>query len=127
MTAKQTFFLRISGVAGALAVVTGAFGAHGLETRLSAEMLDVWEIAVRYHFYHVIPMFALACAPAPVWERRAAAVTGWLFLIGILVFSGSLYLLALTGASWLGAITPFGGVAFIAGWVAVCFAAVRKS
>ena len=89
-------------------------------------MLEVWETAVKYHFYHVIPMLALACAPAPIWEKRAAGIAEWLLLAGIVIFSGSLYLLALTEIRWLGAITPFGGVAFIAGWLAICFAATAR-
>lgn len=126
MNPIQVFFLRISGAVGALAVVTGAFGAHGLESRLTTETLETWEIAVRYHFYHVIPMFALACAPADLWKKRAAALANGLFLAGIVLFSGSLYLLALTDVSWLGAVTPIGGVAFIAGWIAAAYAVVPK-
>lgn len=126
MEPTQRLFLRISGVTGALAVVTGAFGAHGLESRLTVEMLDIWQTAVQYHFYHAIPMFALACAPAAIWEKRAAGIASALFFAGILVFSGSLYILALTEIRWLGAITPIGGLAFILGWLTVCFAAVKS-
>lgn len=126
MKPRQTLFLRISGVTGALAVITGAFGAHTLESRLSAEMLVIWDTAVQYHFYHAIPMFALACAPAAFWQTRAAGIASSLFLAGILIFSGTLYLLALTEIRWLGAITPLGGLALIAAWIAVCFTAVSK-
>ena len=103
--------LRSAAVAGFLAVALGAFGAHGLEKILvDNKTVEVWQTAVLYHFIHAIMLFALG--------TRVSLHTGaWLsFLIGIVVFSGSLYLLAVTNLKWLGAITPLGGVSFLVGW-----------
>jgi uncharacterized membrane protein YgdD (TMEM256/DUF423 family) len=111
-----------AGVAGFLGVGLGAFGAHGLRARLSPEMLAVFETAVRYQMYHVFAMLAAAWALAH-WQRRIFAVGGWLFAAGIVIFSGSLYGLALSGARWLGAITPIGGLAFLAGWLCLAWGA----
>jgi len=103
--------LRIAAVFGALAVVLGAFGAHGLERTLEANgRVDTWETAVFYHFVHAI-MLWLVADRSPV-HRRA----WWAFLAGILIFSGTLYALSLTNIRWLGAITPIGGVSLIVGW-----------
>ena len=119
----QIFFLRTAGVLGALAVVAGAFGAHGLETRLSEEMLEIYEVAVRYHMYHAIALLAVAAGAGNLWRSKWARPACWAFIAGIAVFSGTLYALALTEMRWLGAITPIGGVALIAGWVLVACAA----
>lgn len=108
--------------AGFLGVAFGAFGAHALRARLSAEMLAVFETGVRYQMYHAFATVAAAWAFAH-WQRRVFGVAGSLFLAGIIVFSGSLYLLALTGERWLGAITPLGGVAFLAGWSCLAWGA----
>lgn len=113
---------------GALAVVLGAFGAHGLRDRVTPEMLQVYETAVRYHFYHA---FALVLVGLFASTRTADAGRGGsraacFFLAGILVFSGSLYLMVATGWRWLGAVTPFGGIALIVGWVLFAIAAVRS-
>lgn len=103
--------VRLSAAVGFLGVALGAFGAHGLEGRLAANgTLDIWETAVLYHLVHAVAMFAMATRP----ELPAGAWSA--FLLGILIFSGSLYVLALTNIRWLGAITPIGGVAFLAGW-----------
>jgi uncharacterized membrane protein YgdD (TMEM256/DUF423 family) len=104
-----------------LGVAAGAFGAHGLRARLSAEMLAVWETAARYQMYHALALLAVALA-ASRWPAAGWGAAGWLFTAGILVFSGSLYLLALTGVRWLGAITPLGGLCFLAGWAALAWA-----
>jgi uncharacterized membrane protein YgdD (TMEM256/DUF423 family) len=114
-----------AGVAGFLGVALGAFTAHALRARLSPEMLAVFETGVRYQMYHVFAMCAAAWAFAR-WHQRIFAVGGWLFAAGILVFSGSLYLLALTGERWLGAVTPLGGLAFLAGWLCLAWGAGRK-
>lgn len=119
----QIFFLRAAGVLGALAVVGGAFGAHGLETRLSEEMLEVYEVAVRYHVYHAIALLAVAAGAGNLWRSKWTRVACWAFICGTVVFSGTLYALALTETRWLGAITPVGGVALIAGWVLLACAA----
>jgi uncharacterized membrane protein YgdD (TMEM256/DUF423 family) len=114
--------LRIAAVLGFLGVLLGAFGAHGLRGRVSPEMLEVWRTGVLYHLVHVLALLGVALAGERVgWGR---AVIG-LFAAGILVFSGSLYALALTGQTWLGAITPLGGAAFLGGWVALAVSARR--
>jgi uncharacterized membrane protein YgdD (TMEM256/DUF423 family) len=109
----------------AAAVALGAFGAHALKARVAPDMLAVWQTGVTYHAWHALALFLLGLlmlhAPASIALRYAA----WLFVAGILLFAGSLYLLALGGPRWFGAITPFGGVAFIAGWIAVAIAALR--
>ena len=109
--------VRIAAVLGGLAVALGAFGAHGLKDLLARNQTAIiWEKAVFYHFIHTIMLFLLAGRP------QFQAGPWFCFLAGILVFSGSLYLLALTNVKWLGAITPIGGISFIVGWVwlAVC-------
>jgi uncharacterized membrane protein YgdD (TMEM256/DUF423 family) len=103
-------------VAGFAGVVLGAFAAHGLKATLPPDMLAVFETGVRYQMYHAFALFAAAWAFAH-WQARSIAIGGALFVAGILVFSGSLYLLALTGVRWLGAITPLGGLLFLGGWL----------
>ena len=103
----------------------GAFGAHALKTRLPPDLLAVFETGVRYQMYHVFALVAAAWGWAR-WQDRAFGVAGGLFLAGILVFSGSLYLLAFTGARWLGAVTPLGGLAFLAGWLCLAWGARNK-
>jgi len=127
MSSAQRFYLRASGVAGGLAVVVGAFGAHGLKSVLSEDMLVVYETGVRYHFYHALALLALALAPADLWRQRSTLWAARLFLTGITIFSGSLYALAITETRWLGAITPFGGLAMIAGWICVALSASSRS
>ena len=107
----MNMFARIAAALCFLAVSLGAFGAHALKSKLEAHgMTDAWNKAVLYHFIHAIALFVLAAVGA---ANRGAA---WLFVSGILLFSGSLYLMALTNVRWLGAITPFGGLCFLAGW-----------
>jgi uncharacterized membrane protein YgdD (TMEM256/DUF423 family) len=115
----RTFFL-LGALSAFVGVVAGAFGAHGLKERLSAEMLAVFETGVRYQMYHAFALIAAAWASAR-WPGAWTSAAGWLFVAGTLVFSGSLYVLSLTGLRWLGAITPLGGLAFLAGWL--CLAA----
>ncbi len=98
-----------------LAVTLGAFGAHVLRARVSPEDLIIFETGVRYQMYHALGLFVVAWA-ASRWPGATVHAAGWLFMAGILIFSGSLYLLVLTGTRWLGAITPLGGVAMILGW-----------
>ena len=98
-----------------LGVLIGAFGAHGLRDRLTPDMLAVFETGVRYLLTHALGLLAVAWA-ASRWPNAWTGSAGWLFVAGIVVFSGSLYLLALTGTRWLGAITPIGGVAFLIAW-----------
>ena len=122
---ERTFFIIGSGLAG-LAVATGAFGAHGLQKMVAPERLDTWEKAVRYQIYHALALLLLAWA-LTYWPEQTKLLTtaGWLFLAGVVIFSGSLYLLVLSEIRWLGAITPFGGVAFVAGWLCLVVAAWR--
>jgi uncharacterized membrane protein YgdD (TMEM256/DUF423 family) len=119
---------RLFGVLGAcsafLAVAAGAFGAHALRARVGADLLATFETAARYQMYHALALLAVAWlttrtpAPQAVWA-------GWLFVAGTLVFSGSLYALVLSGQRWLGAVTPVGGLAFLAGWLCLAWAAAR--
>jgi uncharacterized membrane protein YgdD (TMEM256/DUF423 family) len=109
---------------GALGVALGAFGAHGLKSRVSAEMIAVWETASRYQIVHALALLATAFA-CERWPGAFANGAGWLFLAGIAVFSGSLYALALTGVRTFGAITPIGGLCLIAGWACLALSAMR--
>jgi uncharacterized membrane protein YgdD (TMEM256/DUF423 family) len=116
-------FLLIGALAGFLGVALGAFGAHALRSRLSPEMMAAFESAVRYQMYHALAiiMVGLILGRLDGWMFRAA---GWAFTLGIVLFSGSLYLLALTGVTILGAVTPLGGLAFLVGWALLVVAAV---
>src|SRR5687768_10339275 len=115
-------FLGLGAVSAGLAVALGAFAAHGLRARLSPEALQTFETGARYHMYHALALLAVAWAVTR-WPGTAVSVAGWLFIAGTLLFSGSLYLLAITGVRMLGAITPVGGFAFILGWLALAWAA----
>jgi uncharacterized membrane protein YgdD (TMEM256/DUF423 family) len=123
MTSARLFFALGSVLAG-LAVGIGAFGAHGLRNVLSADDLATFETGVRYQMYHALALLAVAWA-ATRWETMTVVVAGWSFVAGIVLFSGSLYLLVITGPRWLGAITPLGGVAFLIGWALLAWTAVR--
>jgi uncharacterized membrane protein YgdD (TMEM256/DUF423 family) len=112
-------------VAGFLGVALGAFAAHGLKPALSPDMLAVFETGVRYQMYHAFALFAAGWGWAR-WQAVAFVRAGGLFVAGIVIFSGSLYLLAFTGARWLGAITPLGGLAFLAGWLCLGWGAASK-
>jgi len=109
---------------GLLGVAAGAFGAHALRARLPADLLAVFETGARYQMYHALALLAVAWA-VERWASGAAVAAGWAFVAGIVVFSGSLYVLALSGARWLGAVTPIGGAAFLAGWALLAWAAWR--
>jgi uncharacterized membrane protein YgdD (TMEM256/DUF423 family) len=117
----QKNFLLVAAIFGFLAVAFGAFGAHALRNRLSPEMLSVFEIGVRYQMYHVFALLAVAGAMAHVGPVRLLSIAGWSFAAGIVIFSGSLYALALTGTGMFGAITPIGGVALLIGWGCLAF------
>jgi uncharacterized membrane protein YgdD (TMEM256/DUF423 family) len=118
-------FFSIGALSALISVAAGAFGAHALRARLSPEYLAVFETAARYQMYHALALLAVAWAttrwlgPLPIWA-------GYLFLVGTVLFSGSLYALALTGVRWLGAITPLGGMACLAGWLCLTVAAMRR-
>ncbi|HEX9614912.1 MAG TPA: DUF423 domain-containing protein [Bacteroidota bacterium] len=108
-------FLVMGSILSLIGVAAGAFGAHGLRESLSSESLHTFEIAVRYQMYHSFALIVAGWA-LDKYERRQFVKAGWLFLSGVALFSGSLYILVLTGAKWLGAVTPFGGWAFLTGW-----------
>lgn len=117
-------FAALGAALAALAVAAGAFGAHGLRGRLTPDLVEVFETAARYHMYHALGLLAVAWAAAR-WPSGTVTLAGWLMVTGIVVFSGSLYVLSLTGMRWLGAITPLGGLALMAGWVALAVAVWR--
>ena len=108
-------FLILGALTAGLGVALGAFGAHGLTGHVTPERLEAFKAAVQYHLIHALALLVVSWV-ATQWPGWAVQATGYLFLAGIVLFSGSLYLLVLTDTSWLGAITPFGGVAFIVGW-----------
>ncbi|MSS73709.1 MAG: DUF423 domain-containing protein [Candidatus Latescibacteria bacterium] len=108
-----------------LAVAAGAFGAHALKTRLTPDLFNIFEVGARYHMYHALALLAVAWA-ASRWPGPAISASGVLFVIGTILFSGSLYVLSLTGVRWLGAVTPFGGLAFLAGWACLAWGAWRS-
>ena len=116
-------WLRIAAVLGAIGVAMGAFGAHGLKARLSTDMLAVFETAVRYQMYHAFALLAVGLLDVVGRGGLALNLAGWSFTVGVLIFSGTLYALSLTGIRWLGAITPIGGVFLILGWLALAVAA----
>lgn len=122
----ERFLFGAAAVSALLGVALGAFGAHAIRDRLPADLLAIYETGVRYHFYHALGLFAAAYA-AGRWPESPAGAAGWLFIGGIVLFSGSLYLLSMTGVRWLGAITPLGGAAFIAGWAVLAWTALRSA
>jgi uncharacterized membrane protein YgdD (TMEM256/DUF423 family) len=116
------YFGTIAALSAFIAVAAGAFGAHALKARLEPDLLTVFETAARYQMYHALALFIaawLAMQEPCIWAVRA----GWCFIVGTVLFSGSLYALALSGVRGLGAITPLGGVAFLAGWICLALAA----
>ncbi len=120
----RIFFL-LGSLSAGLGVALGAFGAHGLRDRLTADLLATFETGVRYQVYHALALLAVAWAVTRWPASGLPPAAGWLFVAGTLLFSGSLYLLALTGVRLFGAITPLGGVAFIAGWACLLIVAAR--
>jgi uncharacterized membrane protein YgdD (TMEM256/DUF423 family) len=119
-------FLILGSLAGLLAVVLGAFGAHALKERLSPEMLEVYHTGVSYQFYHALALLAVGLLLRQGLSGSAMTAAGFLFTAGILMFSGSLYGLALTGWKWLGPVTPLGGLCFIIGWACLLVAVARS-
>jgi uncharacterized membrane protein YgdD (TMEM256/DUF423 family) len=118
-------FFGLGALSALVSVAAGAFGAHALRERLAPDMLAVFETGARYQMYHALGLLAVAWAVGR-WPGPAGAA-GWLFVAGTVLFSGSLYLLALSGQRWLGAITPLGGLAFIAGWAALVWGALAAA
>lgn len=117
-------FLALGALSGFVAVAAGAFGAHGLRARLTPDFLAIFETAARYQMYHALALVAVAWVVSR-WPASGAGLAGWLFLAGTFLFSGSLYLLTLTGMLWLGAVTPIGGVCFLGGWLVLVVVALR--
>jgi len=115
-------FFGLGSASALIAVALGAFGAHGLRARIVPDMLTTFEIGVRYQIYHALALLAVG-AIAGRLPTGAVSAAGWLFVAGTVIFSGSLYTLALTGQRWLGAVTPLGGLAFLAGWAVLAWAA----
>lgn len=119
------FILMTASVFLALAVAIGAFGAHGLKTYLSTEMIQIYKTGVEYHFYHSLGLLFIGVIaisfPSELLKWSAISLVA-----GIILFSGSLYVLAISGVKWIGAITPFGGISFIAGWALLFLAVLKK-
>jgi len=118
-------FFVVGSLFGFLGVVLGAFGAHALKGNLGVDQLMVFEVGVRYQMYHAFALLAAAWAYTK-WPGKSLIASGWLFIMGMVLFSGSLYALSLSGVRWLGAITPFGGLAFVAGWLCMAWSAWRR-
>ena len=124
MNATAKLFLSLGAISGALGVILGAFGAHGLHDKLSEKMMKTWQTAVEYQFYHTFALLVIGLL-AHKFPSGLLSASGWSFTVGILLFSGSLYALSLSGISKLGAITPIGGLFFIAGWILLSAAVLK--
>lgn len=109
------YFFVMGSASAFLAVVLGAFAAHVLKEKLPVDLFNIWEVGVRYHFYHALGLFIVAWAMTH-WPEVNFVPAGWLFVAGTIIFSGSLYILSITGVRWIGAITPVGGICFLGGW-----------
>jgi len=118
-------FIILGALAAGIGVVAGAFGAHGLEGRVTPERLDTFKTGVAYQMYHALALLFVGWAAAQGWGS-AVSWAGYCFTAGILIFSGSLYVLVLTDTAWLGAITPIGGVSFIAGWLLLVWGVMQQ-
>ena len=125
MTPAAKWFLILGSLNACLSVILGAFGAHALKEKLSADMMSTFQTGVQYHFYHALGLFAVAFAAAHLPSSRLVNWSGWTMLAGIILFSGSLYLLSLSGVRWIGAITPIGGAGFIVAWALLAIAAIK--
>jgi uncharacterized membrane protein YgdD (TMEM256/DUF423 family) len=119
-------FIFIGSLNAFLAVALGAFGAHGLKSRVTTEMLAVWQTGVQYHLYHALGLILVGVLLHLFPQASQLKLAGWLLVAGIVLFSGSLYLLTLSGVRVLGAITPLGGVAFLLGWLLVALFAWKN-
>lgn len=125
MPHSAKLFLALGSIAALAAVLIGAFGAHGLKERIAPDLLPVYKTGVEYHFYHALGLILVGLAAFHLPESGYLKGAGWAMLIGIVLFSGSLYVLALTGLRWFGAITPVGGIAFIVAWGLFAAAVVK--
>jgi uncharacterized membrane protein YgdD (TMEM256/DUF423 family) len=119
------FFIAIASLLGALAVTGGAFGAHALKAQLSEKALNTFELGTRYQMYHALALLLVALLLLQAPDNPWLVAAGWAFILGVVIFSGSLYALSLSGLKVLGAITPIGGVAFILGWILMVLASVK--
>lgn len=119
-----SYLVVIAALLGFAGVIAGAFGAHGLAPSVSAEQRDMFDIAVRFQMYHTLAALAVALIAEKI-EGPFMVIASWSFIVGVILFSGSLYLRVLTDAAWLGAITPFGGLGFLVGWLMVAFAVIH--
>jgi uncharacterized membrane protein YgdD (TMEM256/DUF423 family) len=126
MTTSAKLFLAAGSLLALAAVALGAFGAHALKSRLSADALAVWQTGVQYHVYHALGLLAVGLVAQVLPESAPLKWSGWLMLAGIALFSGSLYALALSGERWLGAIAPVGGSAFLVAWALFVAAVIRS-
>ena len=117
------YFITLAALSGMFAVTFGAFGAHALKNRLDDYALGVFQTAVQYHFYHSLALLAVGILALSQPDSTWLKSSGWLFAVGLVIFSGSLYVLSLSGLRWLGAIAPIGGLALIAGWACLAAAA----
>ncbi|MCK5880830.1 MAG: DUF423 domain-containing protein [Sinobacterium sp.] len=124
---SYSLMIKFAACSGFLAVALGAFGAHGLKQHLSNDMMAVYQTAVQYQFIHTLALLAVALLLLQFPDASLLRWSGLAFAVGILIFSGSLYVLSLSGIKWLGAITPIGGVGFLAGWVLLLVAAFKLS
>ncbi|MCB1665882.1 MAG: DUF423 domain-containing protein [Pseudomonadales bacterium] len=118
-------FLVLAGINGFIAVSLGAFAAHGLKNALSPDLLATFQTGVQYHMYHALALLGVGVLSLHFPNQALLKTSGYLFMAGIVLFSGSLYVLALSGIRWLGAITPLGGVAFLAGWALLAWSMLR--
>lgn len=118
-------FASLGSITAFLAVALGAFGAHALKARLTPEMLAIFETGVQYHFYHALGLLAVAFISTKLPQSTMLHWSGWLMFAGIVIFSGSLYILSISGVKWLGAITPIGGVCFLASWALLAIAVIK--
>lgn len=121
---RANLFLFIAAINGFLAILLGAFGSHGLKSRLSEQYFGVWQTGVQYHFYHAL----ILCVVGILWSKSANIwlnTSGYLFIAGLILFCGSLYWLALGGPRWLGPLTPLGGLCFLLGWLSLAVSALR--
>ena len=130
MPSTPQLFIAAASFSGFLAVALGAFGAHGLKKHLTPELMDVWHTAVQYHFWHTLSLLATGILltqnmQSQNMQYKWLALSGWLFAAGIVIFSGSLYILCLSGLRWLGAITPIGGTLWLLAWLLLVYAALK--
>ena len=126
MSSSAKLLLILGSANAALAVMLGAFGAHALKTRLSEQMMNVYQTGIQYHFYHALGLLILGLIALHMPSSSWLKWSGWLMFSGIILFSGSLYALALSNIRWLGAITPLGGTAFILAWICLLLAVVKN-